>query len=147
MIRGKASPYLWAAVILCLAGSVHAQVDTVRVIKVGDTYRALDDTTIYHLGAVVVGARPNRQASANTFQRIPLATIARTDVASVSQLGQLIPSGYVQTNSRGESLLNCRARALTLATGRIRWTPWATWIKLRLSGDEWRSSSRSTAMN
>jgi iron complex outermembrane receptor protein len=84
-------------------------VDTLRVIKIGDRYQPIDDTTtIYHLGAVVVGTRIRPIQRSNTLQRVPLASINHVDASRVSELGRLIPSGYVQTNSRGESLLYMR---------------------------------------
>ncbi|MFV1979594.1 MAG: TonB-dependent receptor, partial [Rhodothermia bacterium] len=96
-------------VALCGGPAFSQQVDTLRLVKIGDTYRPIDDsTTIYHLGAVVVGSRVQRIQTANTFQQITLNSIDNLDAVKVSEFGPLIPSGFVQTNSRGESLLYLR---------------------------------------
>ena len=96
-------------VVLCGGSAFSQQVDTLRLIKIGDTYRPIDDSTmIYHLGAVVIGSRVRRIRTANTFQQITLNSITDLDAVNVSEFGPLIPSGFVQTNSRGESLLYLR---------------------------------------
>lgn len=123
--------------IVCSGSAFSQQVDTVRAVRVGNTWRPVNDSTrIYHLGAVVVGSRLKPIRTANTFQQITLAAITNLDAVKVSELGSLIPSAFIQTNSRGESLLylrNTGERQVALfLDGALLNIPWDNRIDLDL---------------
>ena len=77
------------------AGLATAQQDTVPVIR---------------LGAIVVeaAAGATSRASVYTVRRVELAKIGGVDAAVVSDFARLIPAAYIQTNSRGETLIYLR---------------------------------------
>lgn len=69
---------------------------------------APDSLREYELGEVVVGDARERRAPVSTVERIPLAAVERLDASSVAEVGRLVPAAFVQTNSRGETLLYLR---------------------------------------
>ena len=71
-----------------------------------------DTVKAYRLGEIIVNSdKEIRYVSPTTIDNVTFQTIKSSDVSSVSELGAYIPSGFIQTNSRGESLLFLRGAA------------------------------------
>ena len=77
------------------AGLATAQQDTVPVIRLGEI-------------VVEAAAGATSRATVHTVRRVELAKIAMLDAAVVSDFARLIPAAYIQTNSRGETLIYLR---------------------------------------
>ncbi len=69
-----------------------------------------DSLSHYELGEIVVGPQGSLTVASpvSTMQRVRLADIAQSDVASIDYVLRLVPSAHLQTNSRGESLIYLR---------------------------------------
>ena len=80
---------------LTSAVAAEAQQDTVPVIRLGEI--VIEASAAATLGAV-----------AYTVKRIDMAKIATMDAAVVADIARLIPGAYIQTNSRGETLVYLR---------------------------------------
>ena len=96
-----------------------------------------DSLRSYDLAEIVVqtGAEPER-APPTTTQRLPLAAVARQDAAGVSEVMRLVPAAYVQTNSRGESLVYLRGagerQVALFYDGALLNVPWDNRLDLSL---------------
>ena len=90
---------------LALSMALNAPVRGQRPVR--DSTR--DTTKVIHLGEIVVREAGGRTLTAvHTEQRLSLATIRRADASVVADLARLVPAAYVQTNSRGETLVYLR---------------------------------------
>lgn len=67
-----------------------------------------DSLKTYELSEIVVGGEVRRERQVATVRRVSLAAIVREDASSTADLVHLVPSAYLQTNSRGESLIYVR---------------------------------------
>jgi iron complex outermembrane receptor protein len=67
-----------------------------------------DSLRSYNLGEIVIDAADAPSREVSTVQRVSLREIERQNAAAVSDLARTIPAAFVQTNSRGESLIYLR---------------------------------------
>ena len=95
-----------------------------------------DSLRSYELAEIVVGAEEVEVVPPLTMQKVSLASLVRQDAVSVSEVARLIPSAFVQTNSRGESLVyirNAGERQLALFfDGALVNVPWDNRVDLSL---------------
>ncbi|MXZ04775.1 MAG: TonB-dependent receptor plug domain-containing protein, partial [Rhodothermaceae bacterium] len=101
-----------------------------------------DTLSHYELGEIVVGPQGSstEASSVSTTQRVRLADIAQTDVASIDYVLRLVPSAHLQTNSRGESLIYLRGsgerQVSIFFDGALLNVPWDNRIDLSLIPSE-----------
>ena len=83
-----------------------------------------------------MGAEEVEAVPPMTMQKVSLASLVREDAVSVSEVARLIPSAFVQTNSRGETLVyirNAGERQLALFfDGALVNVPWDNRVDLSL---------------
>lgn len=82
----------------CTISAVHAQSGS----------SSSDSLKTYELSEIVVGGKVLRERQVATVRRVSLAAIVQEDASSTADLVHLVPSAYLQTNSRGESLIYVR---------------------------------------
>ncbi len=95
-----------------------------------------DSLRSYELAEIVVGADEVEAVPPMTMQKVSLASLVREDAVSVAEVAKLIPSAFVQTNSRGETLVyirNAGERQLALFfDGALVNIPWDNRVDLSL---------------
>ncbi len=109
--------------LVSLASGVHAQI-------------VIDTSRVYYLGEIEIVAMGTEPMSPGTVQHIAPAELEKTDALSVAQLMELVPSAFVQTNSRGETLVylrNAGERQVALfLDGALLNIPWDHRLDLQL---------------
>ena len=67
-----------------------------------------DSLRSYDLEEIVVASGAEQAPSSSTLQRVTIAGTARQNAAAIDAAARLVPAAYVQTNSRGETLIYLR---------------------------------------
>ncbi len=106
------------------------------VVTTGYSQIVIDTSRVYYLGEIEIVATGTESLEVGTIQHISPAELERTDALSVSRMMELVPSAFVQTNSRGEQLVylrNAGERQVALfLDGALLNIPWDNRIDLQL---------------
>ncbi len=102
----------------------------------------VDSLSHYELGEIVVSLQDSSTVTSpvSTMQRVRLADIAQSDVASIDYVFRRVPSAHLQTNSRGESLIYLRGagerQVSIFFDGALLNVPWDNRVDLSLIPSE-----------
>lgn len=95
-----------------------------------------DSLMTYELSGVVVGTRGAAERRHEALSKVSLSDVVQENAFSAADIVRLIPAAYLQTNSRGESLVYLRnageRQVATFLDGAILNIPWDNRIDLSM---------------